>query len=62
MAMAGQRFMVATYVTPEIYSFLMEEKGKASLSKYVSSLLEEYASFVQIDDLEKCGENEKLIA
>lgn len=47
MQMCGNRAIVTAYVKPEIYNFLLEEKGSVKMSTYVSELLTAYVDAVK---------------
>ena len=60
VSMICNRCSIHTYVKPETYEILTKERGEASLSKLVCTILEEYAEFVLTDEQTKYGESENI--
>jgi hypothetical protein len=47
MVTAGGKYEVAAYVTKDVYDFLTQERGPATVSKYLGALLSSYMGAVK---------------
>ncbi len=59
MYKCGNRVGIMAYVTPDVYNWLMNEKGNAKMSTYITDLLTTYVDMVKSEEQEGVNENEK---